>query len=136
MESRRAGSQLGRIAPRRKVAERVAEAGTVPDISLDSTPSRLRSSRTRASGIPFSAFYVTYSGYYCPIRFSIKIQCRTWIAALLLYPDAEIQSAEWLAFGRRYMNRTDPFKRLLASLNDAALDDALWPATSSLIDET
>ncbi|MDE0206636.1 MAG: LuxR C-terminal-related transcriptional regulator [Candidatus Tectomicrobia bacterium] len=33
------------------------------------------------------------------------------------------------------MNRQDPFERLLATLQDAALDDALWPAAASLIDE-
>ena len=33
------------------------------------------------------------------------------------------------------MNRLDPFERLLASLHDAALDDALWPAASRLTDE-
>ena len=33
------------------------------------------------------------------------------------------------------MNPQDPFDRLLASLHDAALDDALWPATARLIDE-
>ena len=33
------------------------------------------------------------------------------------------------------MNRRDPFGRLLASLHAAALDDAIWPATSRLIDE-
>ena len=33
------------------------------------------------------------------------------------------------------MNPQDPFDRLLTSLHDAALDDALWPATARLIDE-
>ena len=33
------------------------------------------------------------------------------------------------------MNSEDPFDRLLTSLHDAALDDALWPATARLIDE-
>ena len=33
------------------------------------------------------------------------------------------------------MNRLDPFERLLASLQDAALDDARWPAASRRIDE-
>ena len=33
------------------------------------------------------------------------------------------------------MNPRDPFDGLLASLHDAALDDALWPATARLIDE-
>ena len=33
------------------------------------------------------------------------------------------------------MNRRDPFERLLPPLQDAALDDALWPAASRLIDE-
>ena len=33
------------------------------------------------------------------------------------------------------MNPPDPFERLLAALHDAALDDALWPAASELIDE-
>ena len=33
------------------------------------------------------------------------------------------------------MSRQDLFERVLASLNAAALDDALWPAASGLIDE-
>ena len=33
------------------------------------------------------------------------------------------------------MNPRDAYERLLVSLHDAALDDALWPATSNLIDE-
>ena len=33
------------------------------------------------------------------------------------------------------MNRQDPFELLLGSLQDAALDDALWPVTSRLVDE-
>ncbi|MDE0205707.1 MAG: helix-turn-helix transcriptional regulator [Candidatus Tectomicrobia bacterium] len=33
------------------------------------------------------------------------------------------------------MNRRDPFERLLDSLHDAALDDALWPTAARLIDE-
>ena len=33
------------------------------------------------------------------------------------------------------MNRRDPFERLLASLHDAALDDALWPEAAGRIDE-
>ena len=33
------------------------------------------------------------------------------------------------------MNQWDAFNRVLTSLNDAMLNDALWPATSALIDE-
>ena len=33
------------------------------------------------------------------------------------------------------MSDQDMFERVLASLNDAMLDDTLWPATSALIDE-
>ena len=33
------------------------------------------------------------------------------------------------------MSDQDAFERILASLYDAMLDDALWPATSALIDE-
>ena len=33
------------------------------------------------------------------------------------------------------MTRRGPFERLLLSLHAAALDDALWPAASRLIDE-
>ena len=33
------------------------------------------------------------------------------------------------------MSKREAFERLLASLHDAALDDALWPATSRLLDE-
>ena len=33
------------------------------------------------------------------------------------------------------MSKSDAFDRVLASLNDAALDDALWPSTAALIDE-
>ena len=37
--------------------------------------------------------------------------------------------------GKGTMNWRGPFERLLASLHDAVLDDALWPAASRLIDE-
>ena len=33
------------------------------------------------------------------------------------------------------MSQSDAFDRVLASLNDAALDDTLWPSTAALIDE-
>ena len=33
------------------------------------------------------------------------------------------------------MNRQDLFERILSSLHASVLDDALWPATSGLIDE-
>ena len=33
------------------------------------------------------------------------------------------------------MNPLDAFDRILASLHQAALDDAHWPATAALIDE-
>ena len=33
------------------------------------------------------------------------------------------------------MNRSDAFDRIMASLNDAMLDDSQWPATAALIDE-
>lgn len=33
------------------------------------------------------------------------------------------------------MSKSDAFDRVLVSLNDAALDDALWPSTAALIDE-
>ena len=36
---------------------------------------------------------------------------------------------------KRDMNRRDPFERLLAALQDAALDDARWPAAARRIDE-
>ena len=40
-----------------------------------------------------------------------------------------------VSMGTQDMSRLDPFERLLPSLQDAALDDALWPAASRLIDE-
>ena len=55
--------------------------------------------------------------------------------AVLQQSDSRITPAGTGPSGGRGMNPDDAFERILASLYEAMLDDARWPATSALIDE-